>query len=61
MSTVKRISEIEQQIQCFMDYGGILPGAKSYYPADWDTNYFEVAGKMFGMLSVQGACQPSSL
>lgn len=55
MSTVKRISEIEQRIQCFMDYGGILPGAKSYYPADWDTNYFEVAGKMFGMLSVQGS------
>ncbi len=25
MSTVKRISEIEQRIQCFMDYGEYCP------------------------------------
>lgn len=57
MQEIKTIPEIEQRIGYFMDYAAKLPGAKSYYRQDWDTNYFEVAGKMFGMMSVTGSLE----
>lgn len=44
--------EMQQRIDLFMQAAANLPGAKSYHRLDWDINYLEVAGKMFGMLSV---------
>lgn len=44
--------QIQSRIDGFMQVAAALPGGKSYHRLDWDTNYFEVAGKMFGMMSV---------
>lgn len=45
---------VSTRIAAFLAYAARLPGAKSYHRKDWDTNYFEVAGKMFGMMSLPG-------
>lgn len=48
---------ISQRIDTFMAYAASLPGAKSYYREDWDTNYFELQGKQFGMMSIDGTAE----
>ena len=45
---------VSSRIEKFMAYAGSLPNARSYHRKDWDTNYFEIAGKMFGMMSLVG-------
>lgn len=38
-------------IEHFQDFGNHLPHAKVYYREDWETLYFDLAGKMFGVMS----------
>lgn len=46
-------SYIANRIEKFKLYGNSLPKAKVYYRKDWDTNYFDLFGKQFGMMSVE--------
>lgn len=44
-------SNIKKRAQRLQDFGNSLPHAKVFYRADWDTIYFDLAGKMFGLMS----------
>lgn len=39
------------RIKHFTTFGQKLPHAKVYYREDWQTIYFDLAGKMFGLMS----------
>ncbi len=41
----------EKRIKIFFDYGNTLKGAKVYYREDWQVYYFDLLGKMFGMMN----------
>ncbi|MGX7029960.1 MmcQ/YjbR family DNA-binding protein [Vagococcus zengguangii] len=38
-------------MQVLINYGQSLPYAKVYHREDWDVYYFDIFGKMFGLLS----------
>lgn len=42
---------IEERIERFKTVADQLRGAKAYYREDWDVYYFDLAGKMFGLMS----------
>ncbi|MDN6899857.1 MmcQ/YjbR family DNA-binding protein [Oenococcus sicerae] len=42
---------VKSRIEHFQDFGNHLPHAKVYYREDWETLYFDLAGKMFGVMS----------
>ncbi|WP_207871776.1 hypothetical protein DOK78_000173 [Enterococcus sp. DIV2402] len=42
---------MQQRYERLQAFGKQLPFAKVYYREDWQTIYFEVAGKMFGTMS----------
>ncbi|GCF92894.1 hypothetical protein NRIC_07850 [Enterococcus florum] len=42
---------IQQRIERFKKFGNSLTGAKVYFREDWETNYFDLMGKQFGMMS----------
>ncbi len=44
---------MQARMKRLQKFGARLPMAKVYYRKDWDTIYFEVAGKMFGTMSVE--------
>ncbi|MGL9726795.1 MmcQ/YjbR family DNA-binding protein [Enterococcus sp. DIV0756] len=46
-------SEIQQRIETFKAFGETLKGAKVYFREDWEVLYFDLQGKMFGMMSDQ--------
>ncbi|MGY3742850.1 MmcQ/YjbR family DNA-binding protein [Leuconostoc inhae] len=39
------------RIKHFQDFGSSLPHAKVYFREDWHTIYFDISGKMFGLMS----------
>lgn len=44
---------IEERIRRFNTAAGHLKGAKAYYREDWDVYYFDIEGKMFGLMSTE--------
>ena len=42
---------IEKRMDTLIEYGNELPHAKVYYREDWDTYYFDLLGKQFGLMS----------
>ncbi|MBM7542209.1 MmcQ/YjbR family DNA-binding protein [Amphibacillus cookii] len=42
---------IATRIDHFKNVGDRLKGAKVYYREDWDVYYFDLVGKMFGMMT----------
>lgn len=44
---------MEQRMERLQKFGAALPFAKVYFREDWEIIYFEVHGKMFGMMSPQ--------
>ena len=46
-------SMIAQRIATFKDFGETFKGAKVYFRDDWAVFYFDLQGKMFGMMSDQ--------
>ncbi|SYW07418.1 conserved protein of unknown function [Oenococcus oeni] len=46
---------LKSRIEHFQDFGNHLPHAKVYYREDWETLYFDLAGKMFGVMSLNAA------
>lgn len=42
---------VKSGIEHFQDFGNHLPQAKVCYREDWETLYFGLAGKMFGVMS----------
>ena len=42
-----------------MDYAKTLPYAKVYYRQDWDVIYFDIFGKMFGLLTPETSTLPA--
>lgn len=42
---------LEQRWKNLQTYGASLPFAKVYFREDWEVIYFELQGKMFGLLS----------
>ena len=43
--------QIKARIKHFQQFGNSLPHAKVYYRYDWDVYYFDLQGKMFGLMS----------
>ncbi|MBO0460245.1 MmcQ/YjbR family DNA-binding protein [Enterococcus sp. DIV1298c] len=43
--------DIQKRIERFQEYGRSLPAAKVYFREDWETLYFDLLGKQFGMMS----------
>lgn len=39
------------RIKHFQKFGDSLPHAKVYFREDWNTIYFDISGKMFGLMS----------
>lgn len=48
-------SVMQQRIETFKEFGETLKGAKVYFREDWEVLYFELQGKMFGMMSDQAS------
>jgi len=48
-------SMIQQRIETFKAFGETLKGAKVYFREDWEVFYFDLQGKMFGMMSDQAS------
>lgn len=48
-------SVIQQRIETFKIFGETLKGAKVYFRKDWEVLYFDLQGKMFGMMSDQAS------
>lgn len=46
-------SMIAQRIATFKAFGETFKGAKVYFREDWEVFYFDLQGKMFGMMSDQ--------
>lgn len=46
-------SLIQQRIEKFKWFGETLKGAKVYFRQDWEVLYFDLQGRMFGMMSDQ--------
>lgn len=46
-------SMIAQRIATFKTFGETFKGAKVYFRDDWEVFYFDLQGKMFGMMSDQ--------
>lgn len=46
-------SMIAQRITTFKAFGETFKGAKVYFRDDWEVFYFDLQGKMFGMMSDQ--------
>ena len=46
-------SMIAQRIATFKAFGETFKGAKVYFREDWEVVYFDLQGKMFGMMSDQ--------
>lgn len=46
-------SVIAQRIATFKAFGETFKGAKVYFRDDWEVFYFDLQGKMFGMMSDQ--------
>ncbi|MDT2821771.1 MmcQ/YjbR family DNA-binding protein [Enterococcus devriesei] len=44
---------IQQRMERFKTFGQTLKGAKVYFRQDWQVFYFDLQGKMFGMMSDQ--------
>ncbi|MGG5324755.1 hypothetical protein IGJ83_000305 [Enterococcus pernyi] len=44
-------TDIQKRIERFQAYGNTLPGARVYFREDWETLYFDLDGKQFGMMS----------
>jgi len=44
-------NEIWLRMKRFESFGNQLPHAKVYYRIDWETVYFDLDGKMFGLMS----------
>lgn len=42
---------VTKRIKHFQDFGNSLPHAKAYFRDDWKIIYFDLSGKMFGLLS----------
>lgn len=42
---------LQQRIETFKAFGETLTGAKVYFREDWEVLYFDLQGKMFGMMS----------
>ncbi|MBZ6003704.1 MmcQ/YjbR family DNA-binding protein [Leuconostoc gelidum subsp. aenigmaticum] len=42
---------VSARIKHFQDFGNSLPHAKVYFRDDWKTIYFDLSGKMFGLMS----------
>ncbi|MBZ5979275.1 MAG: MmcQ/YjbR family DNA-binding protein [Leuconostoc gelidum] len=42
---------ITARIKHLQDFGNSLPHAKVYFRDDWKTIYFDLSGKMFGLMS----------
>jgi len=42
---------ITARIKHLQDFGNSLPHAKLYFRDDWKTIYFDLSGKMFGLMS----------
>lgn len=43
---------LEEKMKRLQDYGRSLPQAKVYYREDWNTIYFDILGKQFGLMSI---------
>lgn len=48
-------SVMQQRIETFKAFGETLKGAKVYFREDWEVFYFDLQGKMFGMMSNQAS------
>lgn len=48
-------SVMQQRIETFKAFGETLKGAKVYFREDWEVFYFDLQGKMFGMMSDQAS------
>lgn len=48
-------SVMQQRINGFKTFGETLKGAKVYFREDWEVLYFDLQGKMFGMMSDQAS------
>ena len=46
---------LQQRIETFKVFGETLKGAKVYFREDWGVLYFDLQGKMFGMMSNQAS------
>lgn len=46
---------MQQRIEMFKTFGETLKGAKVYFRKDWEVLYFDLQGKMFGMMSDQAS------
>lgn len=46
-------SVMQKRIEAFKAFGETLRGAKVYFREDWEVLYFDLQGKMFGMMSDQ--------
>ncbi|MBO0451595.1 MmcQ/YjbR family DNA-binding protein [Candidatus Enterococcus murrayae] len=46
---------IQQRIERFKIFGEKLKGAKVYFREDWEVLYFDLQGKMFGMMNDQAS------
>lgn len=46
---------LQQRIETFKVFGETLKGAKVYFREDWEVLYFDLQGKMFGMMSNQAS------
>ncbi|MGO3610777.1 MAG: MmcQ/YjbR family DNA-binding protein [Enterococcus sp.] len=44
---------IQQRMERFKTFGQTFKGAKVYFRQDWQVFYFDLQGKMFGMMSDQ--------
>lgn len=42
---------VKNRMEKFKQYGESLPQAKVYFRQDWGVYYFDIVGKMFGMMS----------
>lgn len=48
-------SVMQKRIETFKAFGETLKGAKVYFREDWEVFYFDLQGKMFGMMSNQAS------
>ncbi|EOH72314.1 MULTISPECIES: MmcQ/YjbR family DNA-binding protein [Enterococcus] len=48
-------SVMQKRIETFKAFGETLKGAKVYFREDWEVLYFDLQGKMFGMMSDQAS------
>lgn len=45
------LQRIKKRIARFQNFGNELPKAKVYYRQDWEILYFDLYGKMFGLMT----------